>query len=138
MTPRLVGGASKRGIRILYILDYSNRLYESDRSVRTEKGRNAFNQRLDLDSDKDFAFKLTKDNNVAIAIWTIGREHKVTLPPLPRFTKKNGGAEIKIIYLLGKEEKTINSAWKDNGLELAISQNPQYLLINSKSQNPPK
>jgi hypothetical protein len=32
----LTKGCTKRGIRILYILDYSNRLYESDRSVRTE------------------------------------------------------------------------------------------------------
>jgi len=38
----LTKGCSKRGIRILYILDYSNRLYESDRSVRTEQGRRAF------------------------------------------------------------------------------------------------
>ena len=38
----LTQGASRRGIRILYILDYSNRLYESDRSVRTEEGRRAF------------------------------------------------------------------------------------------------
>jgi hypothetical protein len=38
----LTEGCSKRGIRILYILDYSNRLYESDMSVRTEQGREAF------------------------------------------------------------------------------------------------
>jgi hypothetical protein len=38
----LTEGCSKRGIRILYILDYSNRLYESERSVRTEDGRSAF------------------------------------------------------------------------------------------------
>ena len=38
----LTEGCSKRGIRILYILDYSNRLYESERSVRTEQGRRAF------------------------------------------------------------------------------------------------
>lgn len=38
----LTKGCSKRGIRVLYILDYSNRLYESDRSVRTEQGRRAF------------------------------------------------------------------------------------------------
>ena len=38
----LTNGCSRRGIRILYILDYSNRLYESDRSVRTEQGRRAF------------------------------------------------------------------------------------------------
>jgi hypothetical protein len=38
----LTEGCTKRGIRILYILDYSNNLYESDRSVRTEQGRKAF------------------------------------------------------------------------------------------------
>ncbi len=38
----LTEGCSKRGIRILYILDYSNKLYESDQSVRTEEGREAF------------------------------------------------------------------------------------------------
>jgi len=35
-------GCEKLGIRVLYILDYSNELYESDRSVRTEAGRLAF------------------------------------------------------------------------------------------------
>ena len=35
-------GCEKLGIRVLYILDYSNELYESDRSVRTEAGRKAF------------------------------------------------------------------------------------------------
>ncbi|HUT46247.1 MAG TPA: cellulase family glycosylhydrolase [Sedimentisphaerales bacterium] len=35
-------GCEKLGIRVLYILDYSNKLYESDRSVRTEAGRKAF------------------------------------------------------------------------------------------------
>jgi hypothetical protein len=35
-------GCEKLGIRVLYILDYSNKLYETDRSVRTEAGRQAF------------------------------------------------------------------------------------------------
>jgi hypothetical protein len=38
----LTAGCLKRGIRILYILDYSNRLYEPEHSVRTEAGRKAF------------------------------------------------------------------------------------------------
>jgi hypothetical protein len=38
----LTNGLAKRGLRALYILDYENRLYESDRSVRTEEGRQAF------------------------------------------------------------------------------------------------
>ncbi len=35
-------GCEQLGIRVLYILDYSNELYESDRSVRTDAGRKAF------------------------------------------------------------------------------------------------
>jgi hypothetical protein len=38
----LTHGLQTRGIRILYILDYSNPLYESEQSVRTEEGRRAF------------------------------------------------------------------------------------------------
>jgi len=35
-------GCEKLDIHVLYILDYSNELYESDRSIRTEAGRKAF------------------------------------------------------------------------------------------------
>jgi hypothetical protein len=38
---RLVKAAEPHGMRFLFILDYSNRLYETDRSVRTEAGRAA-------------------------------------------------------------------------------------------------
>jgi polysaccharide biosynthesis protein PslG len=38
----LTAGCEKRNIRILYILCYDNRLYEAERSVRTEEGRKAF------------------------------------------------------------------------------------------------
>lgn len=38
----LTAGCLQRGIRIIYILDYSNRLYEPEHSVRTEAGRKAF------------------------------------------------------------------------------------------------
>lgn len=38
----LTRGCAKRDIRLLYILDYSNPLYESDRSVRTQDGRDAY------------------------------------------------------------------------------------------------
>jgi len=38
----LTEGCLRRGIRPLYILDYSNKLYEPDRSVRSEVGRKAF------------------------------------------------------------------------------------------------
>ncbi|MHC4240538.1 MAG: cellulase family glycosylhydrolase, partial [Planctomycetota bacterium] len=38
----LTEGCAERGIRLLYILDYSNTLYEKGRSVTTQAGREAF------------------------------------------------------------------------------------------------
>jgi hypothetical protein len=38
----LTAACQQRNIRILYILDYGNGLYESERSVRTDEGRRAF------------------------------------------------------------------------------------------------
>jgi len=84
----------------------------------------SIDKRLDLGSDEDFAFKLTKEKAEAIATWTIGKEHKVTLPV--------EASEVRIIHFLGKEEKRTASAKKNGGLELTISQNPQYLLIKGE------
>ncbi len=39
---RPVDALDKHGIRVLFILDYSNNLYEVDRSVATEEGRQAY------------------------------------------------------------------------------------------------
>lgn len=39
---RLAGHLEQHGIKALFILDYSNRLYETDSSVRTAAGREAF------------------------------------------------------------------------------------------------
>lgn len=39
---RLTASLEKHGMRPYYILDYSNKLYEEERSVRTEEGRVAF------------------------------------------------------------------------------------------------
>ena len=87
----------------------------------------SFDQRLDLGSDKDFALKMTKDKAEAIAVWTIGKEHKVTPP------KESG--DVRIIHFLGKESKT-SPTEKDSDLELTILQKPQYLLIKGESSNP--
>jgi hypothetical protein len=84
----------------------------------------SIDKRLDIGSDEDFAFKLTRDKSRAIAIWTTGEEHKVTLPI------KTG--ELRIIHLLGKEENRAAPAGKNGGLELTISQSPQYLLLGQE------
>ncbi len=81
-------------------------------------------KRLDLGNEEDFAFKLIKEKAEAIAVWTVGDEHKVTLPI------KAG--QVTIIHFLDNEEKGASFVKKSGGLELAISQNPQYLLINHR------
>jgi hypothetical protein len=88
--------------------------------------------RLELGSNEDFAFKLIKDKNVAIVVWTIGSEHKVTLPHMPRLSRQSVWGDIKIVQFLGKEEKLINTAGKNSGLELTISRSPQYMLIKGE------
>jgi hypothetical protein len=84
----------------------------------------SIDKRLDLGSDEYFAFKLTKEKAEAVAIWTIGKEHKVMLPVEV--------GEARIIHFLGKEVKRTASARKNGGLELTISQNPQYLIVKGE------
>jgi hypothetical protein len=81
-------------------------------------------QRLDLGSNEDFAFKLTKGKDIAFAIWTTGSEHPETLPI--------EAAEARIIDMLGQEAQMPSSAWNLEGLVLTISQSPQYLLVSGK------
>ena len=61
-------GCEKLGIRVLYILDYSNKLYESDRSVRTEAGRKAF---------ADFAAAAAKRYAGKGVLWEIWNEPNI-------------------------------------------------------------
>ena len=77
--------------------------------------------RLDLGSDKDFAFKLINGNNQAIAIWTVGDEHQITLQ-----TPTGKGT---LIDMLAKRQEI---SWNENALTLPISQSPQYLLIETR------
>jgi hypothetical protein len=78
-------------------------------------------KRLDLANEKDFAFKLTKNENQAIAFWTMGEEHDITLP-----IDLGQGMRLD---LLGSKTSL---RWKTDGLKLSISQSPQYLLITRK------
>ena len=64
----LTKGCTERGIRILYILDYSNNIYESGRSVRTEAGREAF---------ADFAEAAAKRYAGKGVLWEIWNEPNI-------------------------------------------------------------
>jgi hypothetical protein len=84
-------------------------------------------QKLDLGSEDDFAFKLTKGQNEAIVFWTLGSRHNVTLPVEP--------TEVTLVDMYG-EKIVIN--WKTGNLKLRAEQSPQYLLIAPKDRETPR
>ena len=61
-------GCEELGIRVLYIIDYSNELYETDRSVRTEAGRKAF---------ADFAAAAAKRYTGKGILWEVWNEANI-------------------------------------------------------------
>ena len=73
---------------------------------------------LKLGNDKDFALILKKGRNTAIAFWTTGEEHQITLP-----VPTGKGA---LINMLGYKKKI---SWHNDTLKLTIHQAPQYILI---------
>jgi hypothetical protein len=79
-------------------------------------------QKLDLGNENDFAFKLTNGDREAVAFWTVGARHNVTLPIEP--------TEVTLIGIYGGKV-IIN--WKTKHLNLRAEQNPQYLLIKPKN-----
>ncbi|HEX2950587.1 MAG TPA: cellulase family glycosylhydrolase [Armatimonadota bacterium] len=66
---QLVSGLAARGIRPYFILDYSNTLYETDRSVRTAAGRQAF---------ANFAAAAVSHFSTSNVIWEIWNEPNIS------------------------------------------------------------
>lgn len=66
----LSAGCLKRGIRLLYILDYSNKLHESEQSVRTEEGRKAYAAFAEASArqyaGKGFLWEIWNEPNISI------------------------------------------------------------------------
>jgi hypothetical protein len=77
--------------------------------------------RIDLGSDKDFAFRLVKDGAEATAFWTAGDEHEVTLPL--------GAGEATIVDMVGEK---VEISWLASGLKTRITQSPQYMLMKTQ------
>jgi hypothetical protein len=68
---QLIDTLEKQGTRILFILDYSNKLYGTEKSIKTEKQRNGF---------ASFAAEAAKRYKERRVIWEIWNE-----PNFPRF-----------------------------------------------------
>ena len=81
----------------------------------------SINEKIDLGNEKDFAFKLTNGNREAVAFWTLGPRHNVTLPIEP--------TEVTLVGIYGGKV-IIN--WKTKHLNIRAEQSPQYLLIKPK------
>ena len=80
----------------------------------------AVKERIDVGSDKDFVLRLVKGTTEAIAFWTMGDDHELILP-----LKAGRGTMVDI---LGHRT---DRSWQDGGLRVAISQSPEYLLIEA-------
>lgn len=78
-------------------------------------------ERLDVNDRNDFVLKLKKGKNVALAFWTLGEKHDVTVPMQ--------AGQGKIVDMLGAET---SRSWNSDGLKLRLSQSPSYLLIAGK------
>ncbi|MGB2861857.1 MAG: cellulase family glycosylhydrolase [Sedimentisphaerales bacterium] len=81
----------------------------------------SIHQKIDLGNENDFAFMLTNGNREAVAFWTLGPRHNVTLPIDP--------TEVTLVGIYGGKV-IIN--WKTEHLNIRAEQSPQYLLIKPK------
>ena len=78
-------------------------------------------ERFDLGNENDFAFKLSNGDLDAVAFWTLGPRHNVTLPIDP--------TEVTLVGMYGGKV-IIN--WKTEHLNIRTERSPQYLLIKPK------
>jgi polysaccharide biosynthesis protein PslG len=81
----------------------------------------SIDRRVDLGSEEDFAFWLKNGQNDAIAFWTLGDRHTVTLPVQPM--------EVTLVGIYGGK---VVIDWKMDELKLRAEQAPQYVLISRK------
>jgi hypothetical protein len=77
--------------------------------------------RMDTGDKEDFVFVLDKGPERALALWTMGEEHTITLPMEPP------AGEVAVTGMLGVIS---NLSWTDNSLAIVLSQSPQYVLLN--------
>ena len=98
--------------------------YLAAKVLASTLGGYAFDKRIDLGNENDFAFKLTNGKREAIAFWTTAEKHIVTLPIEP--------TEVTLVGIYGGKV-VIN--WKTENLKLRALQSPQYLLVKPRPEN---
>jgi len=77
-------------------------------------------ERIDTGGENDFVFKLSSGKNQALALWTTGTEHELSLP-IP-------AGQGTIVEMLGEKS---GLSWTEP-LKIKVSQSPKYLLVKAK------
>jgi hypothetical protein len=92
--------------------------YRAAQSLSATLGGYAIDKRLELTDEKDFVFQLTAGHRRALALWTTGTSHEVTLPV--------SSSQGTLIDTLGGQKQI---SWQPNQLKLSLSASPQYVLL---------
>ena len=77
----------------------------------------SYTERLNVGNGDDYVLKLRKGQDEALAMWTVGGTHNVTVP----IAEAMG----TLVTMLGNESPI---SWGSSGLTTSISQSPQYVL----------
>jgi hypothetical protein len=92
--------------------------YRAAQSLSATLAGYAIDKRLDPTDEKDFIFQLTAGKRRALAAWTTGASHEVTLPV--------SSSQGTLVDMLGGQRQI---SWQPNQLKLSLSASPQYLLL---------
>jgi hypothetical protein len=81
-----------------------------------------FDKRLKLDSSEDYAFVFRKQDQHRIAVWTTSAtRHSVKIP--------SAAGKFNVVMHTGEQAKPV-SVVNGNAIEVTVSDDPQYLLID--------
>lgn len=109
---------------LLSAADYkSNISYQAAKTLMSTLKGYSVQKRLDtgLFTEEEYALKFTRGKYTAVAFWTTGKEHEITLP-----VEKGMGNLVDWIGVIK------NVKWNNSGLRVRILHSPQYLLVKNE------
>jgi hypothetical protein len=77
--------------------------------------------RMDAGDAEDFVLILSRRTENALALWTMGESHSISLPMEPQT------GNVDVTGMLGN---TSNLSWTGGSLETDLTQSPKYILLN--------
>jgi hypothetical protein len=136
----LSAGCAQRGMRLLYILDYSNKLYESERSVHTEEGRKAY---------ADFAEAAARHFAGQSILWEIWNEPNISVfwKPEPNVDDymamlKAAAPRIRVAdptgYVVAPATSTIDMNWLEQCFKRGMLEYVDAVTVHPYRGQPPE